>query len=68
MSTVAFDVRAVRRRFSALDRELAFFDGPGGTQTPDEVIDAIALYLRESNANEDPAERWRGLQSGRGLA
>jgi cysteine desulfurase family protein (TIGR01976 family) len=51
VSTVAFDVAAVRARFSALDRELAFFDGPGGTQTPDEVIDAIATYLRESNAN-----------------
>jgi cysteine desulfurase family protein (TIGR01976 family) len=45
------DVEAVRRRFSALDSPLAFFDGPGGTQVPDEVIDAIATYLRESNAN-----------------
>src|SRR5437763_7508476 len=51
MATVALDVAAVRRRFSALRRELAFFDGPGGTQVPDEVIDAIATYLRESNAN-----------------
>jgi hypothetical protein len=51
MSTVAFDVASVRRRFSALDRSLAFFDGPGGTQVPDSVIDAIAGYLRESNAN-----------------
>ena len=51
MSTLAFDVAAVRGRFSALQRELAFFDGPGGTQTPDEVVDAIAGYLRESNAN-----------------
>jgi cysteine desulfurase family protein (TIGR01976 family) len=51
MATIAFDVAAVRQRFSALDRELAFFDGPGGTQTPDEVIDAIAGYLRDSNAN-----------------
>jgi cysteine desulfurase family protein (TIGR01976 family) len=41
----------VRRRFSALDRPLAFFDGPGGTQVPDEVVEAIAGYLRESNAN-----------------
>jgi cysteine desulfurase family protein (TIGR01976 family) len=41
----------VRRRFSALDRELVFFDGPGGTQLPDEVIGAISGYLRESNAN-----------------
>src|SRR5205823_5134933 len=51
MTTVAFDVEAVRRRFSALDQPLAFFDGPGGTQVPDEVIDAIAGYLRTSNAN-----------------
>jgi cysteine desulfurase family protein (TIGR01976 family) len=51
MSTVAFDVAAIRKRFSALSRELVFFDGPGGSQVPDEVIEAIATYLRESNAN-----------------
>ena len=52
MSTMqALDVEAVRGRFSALQRRLAFFDGPGGTQCPDEVIDAIARYLREDNAN-----------------
>ena len=51
MSAVALDVTAVRARFTALQRPLAFFDGPGGTQAPDEVIDAIAGYMRESNAN-----------------
>ncbi len=51
MSTTLLDVDAVRVRFSALGRRLAFFDGPGGTQCPDEVIDAIADYLRETNAN-----------------
>jgi cysteine desulfurase family protein (TIGR01976 family) len=51
MSTVAFDVGAVRARFKALQRPTAFFDGPGGTQTPDSVIEAIASYLREANAN-----------------
>jgi len=51
VSTTLLDVAAVRARFSALARPLARFDGPGGTQTPDEVIDAIAGYLRESNAN-----------------
>jgi cysteine desulfurase family protein (TIGR01976 family) len=45
------DVEAVRARFSALQRGLAFFDGPAGSQVPDEVIDAIASYLREDNAN-----------------
>jgi cysteine desulfurase family protein (TIGR01976 family) len=51
VSTVAFDVESVRARFSALRRPLALFDGPGGTQVPDSVIEAIASYLRESNAN-----------------
>src|SRR5438094_175779 len=41
----------VRHRFSALAQGTVFFDGPGGTQVPDEVIEAIAGYLRESNAN-----------------
>src|ERR671938_510979 len=51
MATVAFDVEAVRARYSALRQPLAFFDGPGGTQVPDEVIGAISRYYRESNAN-----------------
>jgi len=51
MSTAVLDVTSVRARYSALQRQLAFFDGHGGTQCPDEVIDAIAGYLRESNAN-----------------
>jgi cysteine desulfurase family protein (TIGR01976 family) len=51
VSTLSLDVAGVRARFTALDRELAFFDGPGGTQVPDSVVDAIAGYLRESNAN-----------------
>ncbi|HEU6445505.1 MAG TPA: cysteine desulfurase-like protein [Gaiellaceae bacterium] len=48
---VGLDVEAVRARFSALQRPYAFLDGPAGTQVPDEVVDAIARYLRESNAN-----------------
>jgi len=48
---VTLDVEAVRARFSALRRPYAFFDGPAGTQVPDEVIEAIAGYLRDSNAN-----------------
>ena len=51
MSATLLDVTAVRARFTALQRRLAFFDGPGGTQCPDEVIDAIADYLRHDNAN-----------------
>jgi cysteine desulfurase family protein (TIGR01976 family) len=51
MARVLTTVDSVRARFSALQRPLAFFDGPGGTQVPDTVIDAIAEYLRETNAN-----------------
>jgi cysteine desulfurase family protein (TIGR01976 family) len=51
VSTLTLDVEAVRARFSALRQPLAFFDGPGGTQVPDEVIDAVSAYYRESNAN-----------------
>ena len=51
MSAVALDVNAVRRRFSTLQRPLALLDAPGGTQAPDSVIEAMASYLRESNAN-----------------
>jgi cysteine desulfurase family protein (TIGR01976 family) len=51
VSTVTYDVQAVRARYAALRQPLAFFDGPGGTQVPDEVIDAVSRYYRESNAN-----------------
>jgi cysteine desulfurase family protein (TIGR01976 family) len=51
VSLVALDVDAARARFSALRTPTAFFDGSGGTQVPDSVIDAIAGYLRDSNAN-----------------
>ena len=48
---VSLDVAAARARFSALQRDLVFFDGPGGTQVPDEVIEAVSDYFRTSNAN-----------------
>jgi cysteine desulfurase family protein (TIGR01976 family) len=51
MSTLAFDVAAVRARFSALSRSTVFADGPGGTQVPDSVIQAMERCLREANAN-----------------
>jgi cysteine desulfurase family protein (TIGR01976 family) len=41
----------VRARFPALAGEAAYLDGPGGSQTPFEVIEAMADYLRNSNAN-----------------
>jgi cysteine desulfurase family protein (TIGR01976 family) len=48
---VTLDVAAARARFSALRRDLVFFDAPGGSQVPDEVIEAVADYFRTSNAN-----------------
>ncbi|HEU0304059.1 MAG TPA: cysteine desulfurase-like protein [Gaiellaceae bacterium] len=51
MSVATLDIASVRARFSSLQRELVLLDGPGGTQVPDEVIDAISEYLRTSNAN-----------------
>jgi cysteine desulfurase family protein (TIGR01976 family) len=56
----AFDVSAVRSRFPALGerhggRPIAFFDGPGGTQVPASVIDAVSRYYRTSNANHGGA-------------
>jgi cysteine desulfurase family protein (TIGR01976 family) len=52
VSVAALDVEGVRARFSALRRgEQVFLDAPAGTQVPDSVIDAIAGYLSDSNAN-----------------
>jgi cysteine desulfurase family protein (TIGR01976 family) len=51
VATATLDVEAVRAQFPALASGVAFLDGPGGTQCPHSVIDAIAAYLRESNAN-----------------
>jgi cysteine desulfurase family protein (TIGR01976 family) len=45
------DVSALRSLFPALASDAAFFDGPGGSQVPQSVIDAVAGYLRDSNAN-----------------
>ena len=51
MAATTIDVDAVRARFPALASGVAFLDGPGGTQCPQSVIDAIGAYLRDSNAN-----------------
>lgn len=42
---------SARNDFPSLSRPLAFFDGPGGTQVPRQVIDAISRYYATSNAN-----------------
>jgi cysteine desulfurase family protein (TIGR01976 family) len=50
------DLAHVRSRFPALARRqdgrpVVFADAPGGSQVPETVIEAIAAYLRTSNAN-----------------
>jgi len=50
------DLTWVRAQFPALAQTVnghpaVFLDGPGGTQVPQRVIDAISGYLRRNNAN-----------------
>lgn len=57
-----FDVEAVRARFPALAQTVdgvqpIYFDNPGGTQVPQQVIDAVQRYLVEANANSHGAFR-----------
>jgi cysteine desulfurase family protein (TIGR01976 family) len=39
---MTFDVDRVRKDFPALDQGVAYFDGPGGTQVPRQVAEAVA--------------------------
>jgi cysteine desulfurase family protein (TIGR01976 family) len=50
------DVTSLRRQFPGLQRlreekTPVFFDGPGGTQVPQRVIEALVSYLSTCNAN-----------------
>ena len=52
----ALNLAEVRAQFPSLTQTVngqpaVFFDGPGGTQVPQRVIDAISDYLAHSNAN-----------------
>ncbi|WP_327318645.1 cysteine desulfurase-like protein [Streptomyces sp. NBC_01235] len=42
---MAIDVAALRAHFPSLTHGLAFFDGPGGTQTPTPVAEAVTRTL-----------------------
>src|SRR5271168_4580670 len=55
-TTTALDLTRIRAQFPALSQTVnghpaAFLDGPGGTQVPQRVIDAISNYLTRDNAN-----------------
>ena len=52
----AVGIAEIRSHFPALDRThlghpVAYFDGPGGTQVPREVVQAMSDYLLHHNAN-----------------
>jgi cysteine desulfurase family protein (TIGR01976 family) len=52
----ALDLASIRSQFPSLSQLVnghpaVFLDGPGGTQVPQRVIDAISNYLRRDNAN-----------------
>jgi len=58
--TTALDLDWVRSQFPSLAQTVnghpaVFLDGPGGTQVPQRVIDAISGYLRHSNSNTNGA-------------
>ena len=48
---MSYDVASVRARFPALRSGTAHFDGPGGTQVPDVVAQAVAETLTSSISN-----------------
>jgi len=52
----ALDLPWIRSQFPSFAEKVnghpaAYFDGPGGTQVPQRVIDAISDYLKHANAN-----------------
>ena len=57
---MTYDVDRLRARIPALNSGVSFFDGPGGTQTPDTVAAAIAGALTAGMSN-----RGRGTQAER---
>jgi cysteine desulfurase family protein (TIGR01976 family) len=55
-TTSAIDLAWVRSQFPSLAQMInghpaTFLDGPGGTQVPQRVIDAVSDYLKRDNAN-----------------
>jgi len=55
-TTETLPIEAIRSQFPALERThngfpVAYFDGPGGTQVPRAVVEAMTDYLYNHNAN-----------------
>ena len=61
-TTTALDLDWVRTQFPSLSQSVnghpaTFLDGPGGTQVPQQVIDAVSNYMKHDNANTCGAYR-----------
>jgi len=57
LAPIAPTADQIRPHFPSLTREIAghpvaYFDGPGGTQVPQGVVDAVGSYLLHANAND----------------
>src|ERR687888_105474 len=68
-ATGVLSTEQIRAHFPALQREhggrpVAYFDGPGGTQVPREVVEAVSDYLYHHHANVAP---WQALARERGV-
>jgi cysteine desulfurase family protein (TIGR01976 family) len=48
---MSLDVARIRKDFPALDEGIAYFDGPGGTQVPRQVADALATAMTSGISN-----------------
>jgi len=58
--TTKLDLKRIREQFPSFAETVnghpaAYLDGPGGTQVPQRVIDAISHYLQHDNANTNGA-------------
>lgn len=48
---MAFDVNRIRRDFPSLESGIAFFDGPGGSQVPRIVGEALSKAITQASSN-----------------
>lgn len=53
-ATATYDVARVRTHFPALASGVAYFDGPGGSQVPTSVAEAVAATMTAGISNRGP--------------
>jgi cysteine desulfurase family protein (TIGR01976 family) len=50
-AALSYDIAEIRSHFPSLQSGNIFFDNPGGTQVPQQVIDAVGEYYKCANSN-----------------